>query len=146
MFVGPLSERCEVGIFRRRRKEEVSWLQYRWRDKSNVRVKDTAERICCIWWESVWAVGEVFTFPLCWLWNTRSHAEGGRPEPVSGQSFRFLHERCCGLGKSEKCDGEGICLCSVVVIYEEKAVSVCGSVYVWVLCTIEPWDLSKRNN
>lgn len=31
------------------------------------------------------------------------------------------------LGEAEKCDGGGICLCSVVVIYEEKGVSVCGS-------------------
>lgn len=29
--------------------------------------------------------------------------------------------------EAKKCDGGGICLCSVVVIYEEKGVSVCGS-------------------
>lgn len=28
--------------------------------------------------------------------------------------------------ETEKCDGGGICLCSVVVIYEGKGVSVCG--------------------
>lgn len=50
-----------------------------------------------------------------------------RPEQMSGQKFSPRALLLRFLGEAEKCDGGGICLRSVVVIYEEKGVSVCGS-------------------
>lgn len=85
------------------------------------RLKDAPERVICFRWEWAWAVrwGEV-AFTLCW--STTSHAEMKSQNKCLAKVFSpWVLLR---FGEAEKCDGAGICLCSVVVIYEEECVSV----------------------
>lgn len=100
----------------------------KWAERSRVgvinqakRLKDAPERAICFRWEWAWVVrwGEV-AFTLCW--STTSHAEMKSQNKCLAKVFSpWVLLR---FGEAEKCDGAGICLCSVVVIYEEEGVSV----------------------
>lgn len=94
MFVGyDMSMACFGGGM-----EEMSWVTW---VGVIIQVKDASERMCFIWWEQVWAVGEVKqSYRMlkhkitCW---------GEQPEQTSGQSF--LHEGQCGFGKLKSAMG-----------------------------------------
>lgn len=53
---------------------------------------------------------------------------GGEGSPRQNCLFSLS----AAVRETEKSNGGGICLCSVVVIYEEKGVSVCGCMCVCV--------------